>query len=187
MSHTLSREGWDKKFNLKNLSKLKMPPILTIMGRTNSGKTTLIERLIGHFNQRGYKISIIKHMKHQFNIDHEGKDSFRYREAGAFSAMITNDEHFALVSDNVHRLSPVALAESYLGDSDLVIIEGHKDVALPKIEVIGDSKESPLIESGVRGIIAVASDTYAHSSLPCFKRDDIEGIAGFIAKEFISK
>jgi molybdopterin-guanine dinucleotide biosynthesis protein MobB len=164
-----------------------MPPILTIMGRTNSGKTTLIERLIGHFNQKGCKISIIKHMKHQFNIDHEGKDSFRYREAGAFSALITNDEHFALISDNVNRLSPVELAESYLGDSDLVIIEGHKDVALPKIEVIGDSKEPPLVEVGMTGIIAIVSDTYIHPTLPCFKRDDIEGIADFIAKQFINR
>ena len=174
-----------KIFSIKNLNEPEMPPILTIMGRTNSGKTTLIERLIGHFNQRGYKISIIKHMKHRFNIDHEGKDSFRYREAGAFSAIITNDEHFALVSDNVERLSPEALAGRYLGDSDLIIIEGHKYVALPKIEVIGDSEEPPLIESGVSGIIAIVSDTYAHPSLPCFKRDDIEGIAGFIAREII--
>ena len=162
-----------------------MPPILTIMGRTNSGKTTLIERLIDHFNQSGLKIAIIKHMKHRFDIDHPGKDSYRYREAGAPMVMITNDDHFALVADNDRMLSPVALAERYLGEADLVIIEGHKDVRLPKIEVIGDSEEPPLIESGMEGIVAIVSDSYHHPSLPCFNRDDIEAIAAFIVSEFI--
>ena len=157
-----------------------MPPTIAIIGRSHSGKTTLIEGLIRHFKQKGRKISIIKHMKHDFQIDYRGKDSYRYREAGADSAVITNDRIYALISNDEKTASPLTLADRYLDDSDIIIIEGNKDTVSSKIEVIGDSKEPPLFESKVKDIIAIVSDKRVNTELPCFKRDEIKNIADFI-------
>lgn len=157
-----------------------MPAIISVIGRSNTGKTTLIEKLIRHFNTKGYKISIIKHMKHDFIIDHPGKDTWRYREAGAFASAISNDRRFALISDIDGTMPPLALAERFMEGADLVIIEGYKEGEVPKIEVIGDAPEPPLYLGGVRNIIALVTDRDLAADFPLFRRDDIEGVAAFI-------
>ena len=159
-----------------------MPPIIGIVGRSNSGKTTLIEELVKYFSNIQHRTSIIKHMKHDFEIDHKGKDTYRYRAAGAFSSVITNDNSFAIMSNVYDNMTPVDIANNFLSKSSLVIIEGYRESDLPKIEVIGESTENPLFLSGVTNIIAIASDNVIDSELPVFKRDEIENIANFIEK-----
>ncbi|MDY6934270.1 MAG: molybdopterin-guanine dinucleotide biosynthesis protein B [Spirochaetota bacterium] len=161
-----------------------MPSIIAIVGRSNSGKTTLIEKLIHYFNMKGKKLSIIKHMKHEFDIDYEGKDTFRYKEAGAFSSLITNDMMFAIVSKIDDNSTPLDLAHNYLNDSDLVIIEGFREGNIFKIEVIGNSEEKPLYISGVENIAAIVTDQTIETELPIFQRNDIENIGKFI-EEYI--
>ena len=159
-----------------------MPKIIGIVGRSNSGKTTLIEKLIKYYTNKQIVISIIKHMKHDFEIDHKGKDTYRYREAGAFSSVITNDNNFAIVSDNFDEMTPEDIANNYLTRSSLVIVEGYRDGDLPKIEVIGESSDKPLFNSGIRNIKALVSDYKITSELPVFKRDDIKNIANYIER-----
>lgn len=159
-----------------------MSQIISIVGRSSSGKTTLIEGLIRFFNKKGCSISIIKHIKHDFDIDYKGKDTHRYRLAGAFSSIITNDRMFAIISDIYDNMTPVDLANNFLSKSALVIIEGFREGDTPKIEVIGDSTEEPLFMSGVKNIVAIVSDRIIDSKLPLFKRNDIEGIGEFIEK-----
>jgi molybdopterin-guanine dinucleotide biosynthesis adapter protein len=157
-----------------------MPHILSIVGRSGSGKTTLIEGLIRYWGERGVEIAIIKHMKHDFRVDIPGKDTFRYREAGAALSIITNDRDFAVMGSNPERLTSVQIAERYCARFRLVLIEGDKEGDIPKIEVVGDSPEGPLHDAGIRAIVALICDSPLDDPRPRFRRDDITGVARFI-------
>jgi len=138
--------------------------------------------------QKNYNISIIKHTHHDFEFDKKGKDSHRHKEAGANSVIISNDKRFAMVSDMETPMSPVEIAEKFLPEkTDIVIIEGFKDLKTEKIEVIGDSPEPPLHLSGIENIRAVITDLDFETSLPRFGRDEIDKIIDFIESEFILK
>ncbi len=163
-----------------------MRNIISITGRSNSGKTTLITKIIGELKKRGYRASVIKHTFHHLETDPEGKDTGRFRNSGAENVLITNDSELMLFTRLEAPLSPEELVKRYMdADSDLVIIEGFKSSSLPKIEVIGDSEEAPLHESGVRNIDALISDRKRDTELPLFRRDDIGGITDFIISRYI--
>jgi len=134
------------------------PLIIPITGRSGSGKTTLIEKLIVYYKIRGKKVSVIKSMRHTFETDSPGKDTFRYRESGAFSSIITNGKKFSLISEIDNEANPLDLADKYFSDSDIIIIEGFKEGNLQKIEVIGDSKETPLFHDD-KNIKILVTDT----------------------------
>jgi molybdopterin-guanine dinucleotide biosynthesis adapter protein len=157
-----------------------MPHIVSIVGRSGSGKTTLIEKLVRHWGESGLKIAIIKHMKHDFCVDTAGKDTFRYREAGAAASIITNDRDYAVMASNFEKLSTLDIAKRYCPGFDLVIIEGYKEGDIVKIEVIGDSTEGPLDTAGVTNIVALVTDTAIADQRPVFRRDDTGEIARFI-------
>ena len=157
--------------------------IITVIGRSGSGKTTLVEKLIMHYKSEGRKVSALKSMRHDFQIDHEGKDTWRYREAGVFSSAITNGRMMAFVSDIDADYTPLDLAHLYFPDSDVIIIEGYKESRSPKIEVIGDSPEDPLF-TGDDAVKIVVTDREITAPLPVFKRDDILSIVREIEKFF---
>ena len=157
--------------------------IITITGRSGSGKTTLIERLAGEYISEGKKVSVIKSMRHDFEVDREGKDTYRYRSAGVHSALITNGKKIALMADITDDDTPLTLAEKYFSDYDIIIIEGFKEGETRKVEVIGDSSEIPLFESD-SNVVMVASDRGFATELPLFKRDDIKSIRECIDRLF---
>lgn len=158
----------------------KTPPVIAFTGRSGSGKTTVIEKLIARFAARGMRVGVVKHMRHDFDIDHPGKDTHRYRGSGAAVSSITNGQSLAIIADGTGGLSPLDAAPSLFAACDLIIIEGQKEGSYPKIEVIGPSSESPLYLSGVENIIALASDGHHPVEMPVFKRDDIDAIAEFV-------
>ena len=165
----------------------KKLPIVAIIGRSNSGKTTLAEKLINFFSDTGLRVLAIKHSHHNFEMDKKGKDSYRLKKAGAKTVAIVNDNMYAIVSDNENSLGPVDIAEKLISHNfDLIIIEGYKEAGIPMIEVVGDSKETALFTRGNKNIIAIASDNKPETSLPVFKRDDIKGIAEFIKDVIIT-
>ncbi len=155
---------------------MNKPVIITIVGRSGSGKTTLVEKLVRHYKKKGLRVSALKSMRHDFNMDHEGKDSYRYREAGVFSGGITNGRVFAMVRD-LEGENPMDLALKYYSDSDLVIIEGFKEGNSDKIEVVGNSEEPPLFIEGITNIKFIISDRDIDAGIPVYKRDDIRGIS----------
>lgn len=157
--------------------------IVTITGRSGSGKTTLIERLAKEYISEGKKVSVIKSMRHDFEVDREGKDTHRYRKAGVHSALITNGKKIALMADITDDETPLTLAAKYFGDYDIVIIEGFKEGETRKVEVIGDSTETPLFETD-SNIVMVVSDREFATKLPLFKRDDIKSIRECIDRIF---
>ncbi len=160
-----------------------MPPIISFIGRSNSGKTTLIEKLIKHFTSQNMHIGLIKHTLHEFSFDKKGKDSYRHREAGAETVIVTNNKKIGMISDLAESLSPLQIAEKYMSQNiDLIIIEGYKVEETLKIEVAGDQSSPPLFLSGIEGVRAIVTDNEIETDLPCFKRNDIEQIAFFIKK-----
>ena len=159
------------------------PLLITVTGKSGSGKTTLIEKLIVHYKSAGKKVSVIKSMRHEFHTDPEGKDTFRYRESGAFSTIITNGKKFALISEIDDGSDPLVLAEKFFSGSDIIIIEGFKEGNIQKIEVIGDSDEPPLFLSD-KNIKMLVTDRIFKTDIPLFRRNDIELIIGSIDKIF---
>lgn len=165
-----------------------MNQFIAIIGRSNSGKTTLIEKIVTHFTQKGYRIAVVKHTHHNFDIDHPGKDSYRFKEAGAHSVVLLNNEKFVLVSDIDNTLPPFEMVRKHIHDeTDLIIAEGFKGLDIPMIEVIGDSPEPPLYTKGIENISAIVTDKNPEIELQHFRRDDIENICNYIEEKYIRK
>ena len=113
-----------------------MPPVLAFVAYSGTGKTTLIEKLIQQFTQRGLRVSVIKHTHHHFDIDRPGKDSYRHREAGAGEVLLVSDQRWVLMHELKETAVPTVEEQlSKLSPCDLVIVEGFKKASIPKIEL----------------------------------------------------
>ena len=119
------------------------PPVFGVVGWKNSGKTTLMVGLIGELARRGFAVSVVKHAHASFEIDHEGRDSFRMREAGACQVALSSPRRFALMRE-VRDAPEMSLADilGYAGPCDLVLVEGYKRENFPKIEIRRDGAAS---------------------------------------------
>lgn len=111
-------------------------PVIGFVAYSGTGKTTLIEQLITYLTERSYKISVIKHTHHHFDIDKPGKDSYRHREAGASEVLMVSDQRWVLMHELRQSSEPTIEEQlSKLSPCDLVIVEGFKDANIPKIEL----------------------------------------------------
>lgn len=158
--------------------------VFGITGWKNSGKTTLTERLVAEFTRRGFAVSTIKHAHHAFDIDKEGTDSFRHRAAGACEVAIVSEGRWALMHElRGESEPPLDQILARLADCDLVLIEGYKREAHPKIEARRQgAKDTAPLSAHDPAIVAVASDTpQPGEPLPVFELDDVQRIADFIA------
>ncbi|ASM73255.1 MULTISPECIES: molybdopterin-guanine dinucleotide biosynthesis protein B [Roseobacteraceae] len=155
--------------------------IFGVVGWKNAGKTGLMERLVTDITGRGFTVSTVKHAHHSFDVDHPGKDSHRHRIAGATEVLLASRHRFALMhemrgadelplSELLEKLSPV----------DLVLVEGYKRDAHPKVEAHRAETGNPLIAPDDPTIRAVASDSTVDVSVPVFDLDDTAAIADFI-------
>ena len=162
-----------------------MPPIVSIVGKSDAGKTTLLERLVPELRARGYRIGTIKHNVHGFDIDHKGKDSWRYKQAGAHTVAISSPTKVALVKDVETEETIDRLASKYFQDVDIILTEGYKKEERPKIEVFRSQvHETPLCK-GDEHLVALVSDTSLDLGVPCFELHDIKGLADFLEKRFL--
>jgi molybdopterin-guanine dinucleotide biosynthesis protein B len=138
------------------------PPVLGFAGYSGSGKTTLLELVIALLVGQGLRISLIKHAHHQFDIDIPGKDSWRHRKAGAHEVLVASSERWALMHE--HRGEeepPLDVLLSKLAPCDLVLVEGFKFSAIPKVEVWRSDAEKPRLDEMVSGLIAHICDESA--------------------------
>lgn len=154
-----------------------MPPVIAVVGASNSGKTTLIERLIPLFARRGLRVGTLKHDAHRFEMDHPGKDTWRHREAGAEGVLIANASQLALIRSIDALPDPRELIARYLGDMDLVIVEGYKRFGFPQIEVVrAANSQTPLCPP--ERLCGIVSDlALDFPGVPRFGLDAIEAIA----------
>lgn len=159
-------------------------PIFGIIGWKNSGKTTLMARLIDEFTRRGLVVSAIKHAHHSFDIDHPGRDSYRFRESGARQVALVSPKRWALMHE-LHDEPKPELDDilGQIGPCDLVLVEGFKKGTHPKIEARSPrSLTQDRLSDDDPAIVAVATDGDTDTgALPRFDVDDISGIADFIA------
>jgi len=100
------------------------PPVFIFVGHSGSGKTTLVEKLIPELTRRGLRVATIKHAHHKVVLDKEGKDSWRYKQAGATLSMLVTADELQLVADAVDQREPAQLAQRFLGEADMVLAEG---------------------------------------------------------------
>ena len=161
--------------------------ILGITGWKNSGKTTLTEKLVAALVANGYRIATIKHAHHAFDIDHEGRDSFRHRAAGASEVAVVSSKRWALIHELDNEAEPPLDAVlARLSPCDLVIIEGYKREGHDKIEVrrSGAGESTPIAASDP-SIIAMATDMPdRETKLPQFALDDIKAIVRFVIQRY---
>lgn len=159
--------------------------VFGVTGWKNSGKTTLTVSLVGELRRRGWKISTVKHAHHTFDIDHEGTDSFRHREAGASEVAIVSGRRWALMHElQGNQEPPLSDILERLAPCDLVIVEGYKRERHLKIEArrLGARDTRPL-DAQDPNIVAIAADhPVEDSQLPVFELDDIAAIADFVEK-----
>lgn len=163
-----------------------MVPVVSIVGHTNSGKTTLLEQLIPELTSRGYRVGAVKHHFHgDFEMDREGKDSWRLARAGAVAVAISSPVRLAVIRKVEERVSVEEIAR-LLGEVDLVLTEGFKQERWPKIEVIRKAQGlEPLCRRGDH-LVAVVSDREWDLGVPRFGLEEIESLAAFIEKEFLT-
>ena len=160
------------------------PKIITIVGKSNSGKTTFLEKLIALLTQRGYKIGSVKHAHDGFEMDKEGKDSWRHRKAGARTTLVIAQNEVAIIKDD--KTSSIEKMKSYLSDMDLILAEGFKKQILPKIEIFMSQsvhKEPFCMED--ENLIAFVTDSDYRPDVPLFGLEDIRQIANFIESNFL--
>lgn len=165
-------------------------PVFGVTGWKNSGKTTLVTRLVTEFTRRGLSVSTLKHAHHAFDIDKPGADSFRHREAGAREVMIVSGTRWALMRELRDESEPaIEAALAHISPCDLILIEGYKREGHPKIEVRRQEtgREQHLADDDP-SILAIAADFATDSAgRPFFDLDDVDGIADFIAAKLALK
>jgi len=164
-----------------------MPAIVSIVSKKNSGKTTLLERLIPALCRKGYRVGTVKHDHHGFEIDREGKDTWRHKQAGASTVVISSPRKMALIKDVAVELDLDRIVEQFFADMDLVITEGYKKGGKPQIEVFRKAAHTePLHSKEAPGtLVAIASDVPVDIGVPRLDIDDVAAIADFIEKTFL--
>ena len=164
-----------------------MIPIVSIVGKSNSGKTTLLEKIIADLVHRGYRIATIKHNRHGFNIDHEGKDSYRHKKAGAHTTVVSSPHQLALVQDVDHDHSFEEIREKFISGADIILTEGFKVNDYPKIEVFRSELKRELISKKEDGLVAVATNVSLDIDVPCLDLNDPKTVADFIEFHFLKQ
>jgi len=150
-------------------------------GWSGSGKTSLIERLIPLFIERGLRVSLIKHAHHTFDVDQPGKDSHRHRYAGASEVLVTSSRRWALMHELRGTREPTFEEQAErLSPCDLLIVEGFKFAPIPKIEVWRAVTGEAMLHPKDRDIVAVATDSKIETGLPVLDLNDAPAIAAFV-------
>jgi len=157
-------------------------PILAIVGRSNSGKTTLLEKLIAELTRQGLRIGTIKHSHHQPEMDIPGKDSWRHKQAGAVTSLLVGSNRLMMVADVANEaLNPQLLVNRYFPDVDLLLVEGYAGMEGSKIEVVRAARSVEMLYPSDKGLIAVVTDVSGlNSPLPQLDLDDVPLLAKFV-------
>ncbi|MEE8552703.1 MAG: molybdopterin-guanine dinucleotide biosynthesis protein B [Desulfobacterales bacterium] len=161
----------------------KSPPVVSVVGYSGSGKTTLLEKLISGLKDRGYSVGTIKHDVHGFEMDRQGKDSWRHKKAGASATIISSPYQIGMVRDVDHDHRPVELMV-LLPDMDIILTEGYKKENLPKLEVFRSQIHKAPLFKGDKTLLALISDDPIDLGVPRFSCDDGQSMVDFLIKHF---
>lgn len=163
-----------------------MTPVISIVGKTNSGKTTFLERVIPVFKKKGYRIGTIKHDVHYFDIDHKGKDTYRMTDAGSDTVVIVSKEKMAMVKQLQGEPPVDMIVQQLFDDVDLVFTEGFKKQNKPKIEVTSTGDLLCRNDETLRAVILnaysgpIRTGLHMPKTIPSFKIQELSEIIEFI-------
>lgn len=158
------------------------------VSKSGTGKTSLLEKVIAGLKERGYKVGVVKHDAHRFDIDHPGKDSYRLTAAGADTMLISSPEKLAMIKK--HAASPPIeeILATYFSDVDIVLTEGFKKSSMPKIELHRQERSPTLICRGEEDdptLIAVASDQQLKLDVPVLDLNNPDAVTDFVVETFL--
>ncbi len=160
-----------------------MPSIVSIVGNSKSGKTTLIEKLIGELKSRGYHVATIKHTPQGITFDEPGKDSWRHIQAGSEATALSSQDKLVLIKPVAPDITLDEIAQLFGEDYDIILAEGFKQDNAPKIEVHRRESGPPL--SDIKKLIAIATDEPVETKTRQFSLDDVKGLADLLEEGFI--
>jgi len=162
-----------------------MRPIISVVGKAKSGKTTLLEGLIVELKQRGYKVAVIKHAGDDFELDTLGKDSWRLSQAGSEVVAISSPHKLAVITQVERDFSPRELSRFIVWDYDLILTEGFKQGSIPKIEVHRKEQGQELL-CPPRQLLAIVTDEPLDVDVPQFSMDEVQGLADLIENKMLA-
>jgi molybdopterin-guanine dinucleotide biosynthesis protein B len=160
-------------------------PIVSVVGRSGVGRTTLLEKLIPELKRRGYRVATVKHHAHPgFEVDQPGKDTWRHARAGSEQVVLAAPDRVAAIRYVDHALTLDEIAASIIRDVDIILTEGYRGADKPKIEVVRAARgREPLCSP--EDLLAIASDVALALGVPCFDLDDAAGIVDLIEARFL--
>lgn len=165
------------------MNEMNHPPIISVVGFSGAGKTTLMEKLIGELTHRGYRVGSIKHDVHGFEMDKPGKDSWRHKQAGACTTLISSPYQIGMVMDVDHDHHPDEL-KKFFTNVNVILTEGYKQQRRPKVEIFrSEIHDEPLCNND-DNIVAIMSDIPVNIKVPRFSLDDIRGLVDFLVNQF---
>jgi molybdopterin-guanine dinucleotide biosynthesis protein B len=160
-----------------------MPAIVSIVGKSSTGKTTFLEKLIREISSRGYKIATIKHSHHAISFDQPNKDSWRHAQAGAAATMVSSASEIQIIKPITQELTIDRLARQLGEDYDLILTEGFSRGNAPKIE-IHRKEAGPLLENAKK-LFAVVTDEPLETKARQFALDDVKGVADLLEEIYL--
>lgn len=161
-----------------------MPPIISFVGRSGSGKTTFLEKLIQHLHQRGYRVGCVKHDAHYFDIDHPGKDTWRLTHAGSNWVAIANEHRVAIMGRVEQPPQLHDLVAHFEQAVDIVLTEGYRQAGTPRIEIVRMARSNtPLVP--LQDLFALVTDGIFDTACPVFALNDVRGVANLIERYFL--
>lgn len=166
-----------------------MTPMISVIGYSNAGKTTLIEKLVPALKKKGFRVGTIKHSVHSSRFDMNGKDSWRFYEAGADTVVLSSADHIAVFKRKEQKdggkYSELPGLTAWFNDVHIIIAEGYKRANHPKIEVYrADRSASPACGKD-KTIFALVSGTPVNADIPVFGPEDVEALATLIVEKFL--
>jgi molybdopterin-guanine dinucleotide biosynthesis protein B len=164
-----------------------MPPIVSIVSKKGAGKTTLIEKLIPELKKRGFRVGTVKHDTHGFEMDREGKDTWRHKQAGAATVVISSPWKISLIKDVAQEMDLDQIVQEHFSDMDVVITEGYKWAQKAQVEIFrSTAHQEPLYtKESSHPLIAVMSDVDIDLGVPRLQIDDVAGLADLIENRLI--
>lgn len=162
-----------------------MIPVISLVGKSNCGKTTYLEKLISEMKRRGFKVATIKHDVHGFDIDKPGKDTWRHAQAGADIVCISSPQKMAMIK-KVEQELLLDEVIGYIDGVDIIFTEGYKRESKRKIEVFRQAaSEKPLCSK--EELLAMATDVKVYDDVPHFSLEDASDMADFLAVNVIKQ
>jgi len=159
-------------------------PIVSVVGKSNVGKTTFLEKLISELVRRGYRVGAVKHDVHGFELDRPGKDSWRLAQAGSAVVALSSPERVALIRRVSREMTVDEIALLMGPELDIILTEGYKRGDRPKIEISRQAVSGELLCSP-NELVALVSDQEHSVSVPQFGLDDAAGVAGLLEKKYL--